>query len=57
MFKNGSKLGISELGLGDNRIGGVAGQCLLRNLQAYAAAAPAGMFVDSKNCSTGTLEP
>lgn len=57
MFKNSSKLGLGELGLGDNRIGGVAGQCMLRSLQAYAATAPAGMFVDSKNCSTGTLEP
>ena len=57
MFKNSSKLGLAELGLGDNRIGGVAGQCLLRALQAYAASAPAGMFVDTKNCSTGSLEP
>lgn len=56
-FKNSSKLGLAELGVGDNRIGGVAGQCFLRSLQAYAATAAAGMFVDTKNCSTGTLEP
>lgn len=57
MFKSGAKLQLSHVGLGGNTLGGVAGQCLLRALHDYAAAAAAGVTVDTRNCSTGSLEP
>ena len=75
MFKDSSKLKLTHVGLGGNNLGGVAGQCLLRNLHAYATAAAtaaataptagagmgagagAAVFVDTQQCSTGSLEP
>lgn len=57
MFKNSSKLQLTQVGLGGNTLGGVSGQCLLRNLHAYAAAAAAAVTVDTQHCSTGSLEP
>ena len=57
MFKNSSKLQLTHLGLGGNTLGGVSGQCLLRNLHAYVAAAMPAVTVDTQQCSTGSLEP
>ncbi len=57
MFKSNAKVQLSHVGLGGNTLGGVAGQCLLRALHDYAAAATAGFTVDTCNCSTGSLEP
>ena len=58
MFKDSSKLQLRHVGLGGNSLGGVAGQCLLRQLHAYvSSASAAGATVDSQHCSTGSLEP
>lgn len=58
MFKSSAKLQLSHVGLGDNTLGGVAGQCLLRCLYDYAAAAASAVVtVDTLHCSTGSLEP
>lgn len=57
MFKNSSRLQLTHVGLGGNTLGGVAGQCMLRNLHAFAAAAAAAVTVDTVQCSTGSLEP
>ena len=57
MFKSRAKLQLSYIGLGDNTLGGVAGQCLLRCLHDYTAAAAAFVTVDTHHCSTGSLEP
>ncbi|DBB11592.1 TPA: hypothetical protein ACH3X3_006983 [Trebouxia sp. C0006] len=57
MFKSSSKLQLTHVGLGGNTLGGVSGQCLLRNLHAYAAAAMPAVTVDTQQCSTGSLEP
>ena len=57
MFKSSAKLRLNHVGLGDNTLGGVAGQCLLRCLHDYAAAASAAVTVDTQRCSTGSLEP
>lgn len=58
MFKNSSKLKLTQVGLASNTLGGVAGQCLLRHLHAYSAAATAvAVTVDTLQCSTGSLEP
>ena len=57
MCKSSSKLQLTHVGLGGNTLGGVSGQCLLRNLHAYAAAAMPAVTVDTQQCSTGSLEP
>ena len=57
MFKSSAKLQLNHVGLGDNTLGGVAGQCLLRCLHDYAEAASAAVTVDTHHCSTGSLEP
>ncbi len=57
MFKSSSKLQLTQVGLGGNTLGGVSGQCLLRNLHAYALAAMPAVTVDTQQCSTGSLEP
>ncbi len=57
MFKSSSKVQLTHVGLGGNTLGGVSGQCLLRNLHAYVAAAMPAVTVDTQQCSTGSLEP
>ncbi|KAL0042870.1 hypothetical protein WJX79_002046 [Trebouxia sp. C0005] len=57
MFQSSSKLQLTHVGLRGNTLGGVSGQCLLRNLHAYAAAAMPAVTVDAQQCSTGSLEP
>ena len=57
MFKSSAKLQLSSIGLSDNTLGGVAGQCLLRCLHDYAAVAAAAVAVETQHCSTGSLEP
>lgn len=57
MFKNGAKLQLSSIGLSDNTLGGVAGQCLLRSLHDYVATAATAVAVETQHCSTGSLEP